>query len=87
MNMVEKCRQSQASLKRVIESTSDDDGLLFDALNLHDELQLVLSKYEESQAVKVDAKHVNSSSQSTENLSVEQAEKPEKSEGTLQSNQ
>ncbi|CAN6462159.1 unnamed protein product [Victoria cruziana] len=87
VNMVEKCRQSQASLKRVIESTSDDDGLLFDALNLHDELQLVLSKYEESQAVKVDAKHVNSSSQSTENLSVEQAEKPEKSEGTLQSNQ
>ncbi|XP_031483484.1 TOM1-like protein 2 [Nymphaea colorata] len=91
VSIVEKCRQSQASLKRIIESTSDDESLLFDALNLHDELQLVLSKYEESQAVKVEAVPVHCSRQSTENsalsTTVEQAEKPEQSEGTLQSNQ
>ncbi|KAK4407232.1 TOM1-like protein 2 [Sesamum angolense] len=34
-------------LKRIIESTSDNEVMLFDALNLHDELQLIISRHGE----------------------------------------
>ncbi|KAK3193539.1 hypothetical protein Dsin_024849 [Dipteronia sinensis] len=45
--MVEKCKESQPVIQRIIESTADDEGMLFEALNLNDELQQVISKYEE----------------------------------------
>ncbi|KAE8686083.1 hypothetical protein F3Y22_tig00111085pilonHSYRG00011 [Hibiscus syriacus] len=35
-----------ASYSDDIESTTDDDGILFEALNLNDELQQVISKFE-----------------------------------------
>lgn len=44
--MLEKCKQSQLAIHMIIESTSDDDGILFEALNLNDELQQVISKFE-----------------------------------------
>ncbi|CAA3011203.1 TOM1 2 [Olea europaea subsp. europaea] len=47
LSMLDKCRQSLPILKVIIESTSDDDLMLFEALNLNDELQKVISKYEE----------------------------------------
>lgn len=47
LSMVEKCRESEPIIQRVIESTIDDESLLFEALSLHDELQQVLSKYQE----------------------------------------
>ncbi|XP_043699763.1 TOM1-like protein 2 [Telopea speciosissima] len=47
LNMVEKCKESQPILQRIIESTSDDDEMLFESLNLNDELQQVISKYDE----------------------------------------
>ncbi|XP_043691810.1 TOM1-like protein 2 [Telopea speciosissima] len=53
LSMVEKCKESQPVLQRIIESTSDDDGMLFEALNLHEELQQVISKYEEMTAIPV----------------------------------
>jgi len=34
-------------MHRIIESTDNDETLLFEALSLYDELQQVLSKYEE----------------------------------------
>lgn len=34
-------------IQRIIESTGDDEAMLFEALNLHDELQQILAKYEE----------------------------------------
>lgn len=49
--MLEKCRESQPVIQRIIESTTDDEAMLFEALNLHDELQLVISRYEELEAV------------------------------------
>ncbi|KAK8717952.1 hypothetical protein V6N13_045202 [Hibiscus sabdariffa] len=45
-SMVEKCKQSQLAIQMIIESTTDDDGILFESLNLNDELQQVISKFE-----------------------------------------
>ncbi|KAE8685352.1 phytochrome A-associated F-box protein-like [Hibiscus syriacus] len=45
-SMLEKCKQSQLAIQMIIESTTDDDGTLFEALNLNDELQQVISKFE-----------------------------------------
>lgn len=51
LSMVEKCKESEPMIQRVIESIGDDDeSLLFEALSLHDELQQVLSKYHELDA-------------------------------------
>ncbi|KAK6164481.1 hypothetical protein DH2020_001345 [Rehmannia glutinosa] len=47
ISMLEKCKQSLPAVQRIIENTSDDEVLLFDALNLHDELQLVISRHGE----------------------------------------
>ncbi|CAA0832178.1 ENTH/VHS/GAT family protein [Striga hermonthica] len=45
-SMLEKCKQySLPNVQRIIESTSDDEVMLFDALNLHDELQLLISRH------------------------------------------
>lgn len=48
--MLEKCKQSQPVIQMIIESTTDDEGTLFEALNLNDELQQVISKFEELEA-------------------------------------
>lgn len=45
--MLEKCKQCLPVVQRIIESTSDDEVMLFDALNLHDELQLAISRHAE----------------------------------------
>ncbi|KAI3460959.1 hypothetical protein Pfo_017622 [Paulownia fortunei] len=47
MSMLEKCKQSLPVVQRIIESTSEDEVMLFDALNIHDELQLVISRHGE----------------------------------------
>ncbi|KAK4767552.1 hypothetical protein SAY86_015302 [Trapa natans] len=45
--LVQQCRQSQYDIQRIIETAGDNEALLFEALNLNDEVQRVLSKYEE----------------------------------------
>lgn len=45
--LVQQCRQSQYAIQRIIETAGDNEALLFEALNLNDEVQRVLSKYEE----------------------------------------
>lgn len=45
--MLEKCKESLPIVQRVIETTSDDEVMLFDALNLHEELQLAISRHSE----------------------------------------
>ncbi|MCO5570312.1 hypothetical protein L7F22_024030 [Adiantum nelumboides] len=45
--LVEQCRQSQTKVQRFIERGADDEQLLFEALNVNDELQQVLTKFEE----------------------------------------
>ena len=45
--LVQQCHQSQFTVQRIIETAGDDEALLFEALNVNDEIQKVLSKYEE----------------------------------------
>lgn len=45
--LVRQCRQSQNSVQRIIETSGDNEALLFEALNVNDEIQKVLSKYED----------------------------------------
>ncbi|KAG6495016.1 TOM1-like protein 1 [Zingiber officinale] len=42
-----QCQQSQYTVQRIIETAADNEVVLFEALNINDELQKVLSKYEE----------------------------------------
>ncbi|XP_042051974.1 TOM1-like protein 1 [Salvia splendens] len=42
-----QCRESQYSVQMIIESAGDNEALLFEALNVNDEIQKVLSKYED----------------------------------------
>ncbi|CAH9134036.1 unnamed protein product [Cuscuta epithymum] len=51
VSILENCKQSLAVTKRIIENTSDDEGMLFEALNLHDEIQKAISRYAEMEAV------------------------------------
>lgn len=45
VSLMEKCKQSQPLIQMIIESTTDDEGVLFEALHVNDELQRVLSSY------------------------------------------
>ncbi|KAG5233015.1 TOM1 protein [Salix suchowensis] len=45
--LVQQCCQSQRTVQRIIETAGDNDALLFEGLNVNDEIQKVLSKYEE----------------------------------------
>lgn len=45
--LVQQCRQSQFTVQRIVETAGDNEALLFEALNVNDEIQKVLSKYEE----------------------------------------
>ncbi|XP_074583209.1 TOM1-like protein 1 [Curcuma longa] len=42
-----QCQQSQYTVQRIIETAADNEVVLSEALNVNDELQKVLSKYEE----------------------------------------
>ncbi|XP_023537483.1 TOM1-like protein 1 isoform X3 [Cucurbita pepo subsp. pepo] len=42
-----QCRQSRSAIQRIIETAEDNEALLFEALNVNDEIQKVLSKYED----------------------------------------
>lgn len=45
--LVHQCRQSQYTVQRIIETAGDNEALLFEALNVNDEIQQVLTKYED----------------------------------------
>ncbi|CAN4089380.1 unnamed protein product [Withania somnifera] len=45
--LVQQCRQSLNTVQRIIETAGDNEALLFEALNVNDEVQKALSKYEE----------------------------------------
>ena len=50
LSMLKNCKQSQPVIKAIMESTTDDEGMLFAALYFHDELEQVISKYEQLEA-------------------------------------
>ncbi|KAK1286468.1 hypothetical protein QJS10_CPB20g01201 [Acorus calamus] len=45
--LVHQCRQSQRTVQRIIETAGDNEALLFEALNVNNEIQKALSKYDE----------------------------------------
>lgn len=45
--LVQQCRQSLNTVQRIIETAGDNEALLFEALNINDEVQKALSKYDE----------------------------------------
>ncbi|CAN8300228.1 unnamed protein product [Cochlearia groenlandica] len=45
--LVQQCRRSQTTVQRIIETAGENEALLFEALNVNDELVKTLSKYEE----------------------------------------
>ncbi|KAM7273944.1 hypothetical protein ACFE04_028608 [Oxalis oulophora] len=47
--LVQQCRQSQTTVQQIIETAGDNEALLFEALNVNDEIQKALSKYEDMQ--------------------------------------
>lgn len=58
--LVEQCRQSQFTVQRLVESAGDAESFLYEALNVNDEIQHVLSKYEEMiKALKPEPAHVS----------------------------
>ncbi|KAG0447616.1 hypothetical protein HPP92_028250, partial [Vanilla planifolia] len=44
--LVQQCRECQYTIQRIIETAAEDEAVLFEALNVNDELQKTLSKYE-----------------------------------------
>ncbi|XP_062148381.1 TOM1-like protein 2 [Alnus glutinosa] len=80
MNMLERCKQSQPAVKGIIESTTDDEGMLFEALYLHDELQQVISKYEQ---LEVTQKSGGQQPENSDPIKYEQLEATQKSGGEL----
>lgn len=50
---MQQCRQSQFTVQRIIETAGDNEALLIEALNVNDEVQKVLSKYEDMKATTV----------------------------------
>lgn len=72
MNMLDKCKESQPVVQRIVQSTTDDEGLLFEALNLNDELEKVISKFEEMQvSVKPDIQQRDLPKESSSDVSKE----------------
>ncbi|XP_027356577.1 TOM1-like protein 1 [Abrus precatorius] len=47
ITLVQQCRASQSSVHRIIDTAGDNEAVLFEALNVNDEIQKILSKYEE----------------------------------------
>lgn len=76
VSLLDKCKESLPEVQRIIERTTDDEGMLFEALNLHDELQLVISKYEEMDAAALESGG-NSDAGGTSDAEVKSLAKPE----------
>lgn len=45
--LLHQCRESRYTVQRIVETAGDNEAVLFEALNVNDEIQKVLSKYEE----------------------------------------
>jgi len=45
--LVQQCYRAQHTIQRIIETVGDNEAVLFEALSVNDEIQKVLSKYDE----------------------------------------
>ncbi|XP_025686941.1 TOM1-like protein 1 [Arachis hypogaea] len=46
-SLVQQCQRSRCDVQRIAETSGDNEALLFEALNVNDEIQKVLTKYQE----------------------------------------
>ncbi|OWM81499.1 TOM1-like protein 2 isoform X1 [Punica granatum] len=61
-SMLEKCKLSQPMIQGIIETTTDDECLLFEALSLNDELQQIISKFAGVEVCSKDPDETNTAS-------------------------
>ncbi|KAF5738945.1 TOM1-like protein 1-like isoform X1 [Tripterygium wilfordii] len=62
LSLLEKCKESQPVVQTIVETTTDDEAMLFEALNLHEELPQVVRRYEElEKALKSGGQHSENS--------------------------
>ncbi|CAI9774237.1 unnamed protein product [Fraxinus pennsylvanica] len=47
ITLLHQCRESQYTVQKIIETAGDNEAMLFEALNVNDEILKVLSKYED----------------------------------------
>ncbi|XP_045823614.1 TOM1-like protein 1 [Trifolium pratense] len=47
ITLLQQCRESQSTVHKIIETVGNNEALLYEALNVNDEIHKVLSKYEE----------------------------------------
>ncbi|KAL8160227.1 hypothetical protein V2J09_001764 [Rumex salicifolius] len=45
--LVQQCRSSQSTIMRIIDTVDDNEAVLFEALNVNDEIQKILTKYDD----------------------------------------
>ncbi|KAF2556167.1 hypothetical protein F2Q68_00012971 [Brassica cretica] len=81
VSLVEKCKQSQPLIQMIIESTTDDEGVLFEALHVNDELQRVLSIYEKPDESEEKASIVGQESTGSKYAGPKPTEEEERLEG------
>ncbi|VVA90168.1 unnamed protein product [Arabis nemorensis] len=74
VSLMEKCKQSQPLIQMIIESTTDDETVLFEALHLNDELQRVLSIYQKPDEIEKKASMVEQESSGSKDAGPKPAE-------------
>ncbi|EOA37974.1 hypothetical protein CARUB_v10009444mg [Capsella rubella] len=77
VSLMEKCKQSQPMIQMIIESTTDDEGVLFEALHLNDELQRVLSSYKKPDETEKKASIVEQESSGSKDAGLKPTEEEE----------
>jgi hypothetical protein len=90
VSMLEKCKQSLPVVQRIAQTTTDDEVILFEALNLNEELRQIISRYEEMVASLSSGNVPPENSDSTEsNLPVHAVTptKPEKADSPTEERQ
>lgn len=58
-SLLEKCKQSQPMIHWIIETTTDDECMLFEALSLNEELQQIISKFDPVEICSKDPKETD----------------------------
>ncbi|EEF30347.1 protein transporter, putative [Ricinus communis] len=89
VSLLENCKQSQPVIQRIIQSTTDDEAVLFEALAINDELQQVISQYEKLEAGLKSGEKLPESSDNTKELEAGlkcEEQLPESSEDTEEDN-
>ncbi|KAF5741845.1 TOM1-like protein 1-like isoform X1 [Tripterygium wilfordii] len=81
LSLLEKCKESQPAVQRIVETITDDEAMLFEALNLHEELQQVISRYEDlEKALNSGGQHSESSDNTEANSPVDSGSQSETKE-------